>query len=342
MQKEEIQTYVPLYLALKYPVKNPPMFQSLTHPLDGPHWWEVSAYTKFDNIKIPCYMISRWSGWPIHLAGAFAAYNGINAPKKMMIMETKYPTGPLRPWSDHHNIILRWYDHWLKGNDTGIMEEPPIKLLIKGSNDWRHENEWPLRRTQWKKFYLRGGEVLSEEEPEKDETPDVFQNKPFLLPLEKVPGINYRTAPLEKDLEATGPIALYLYAALDQPDATWCVSINDIAPDGSSQLITKGWLRASHRAIDKERSKPYQPFHPHTESIPVESGKTYEYAIDIRETSNVFRAGHRIELLIRGQDSPSEDGIWFHLCNIKETKHTICHDAEYLSHLLLPVIPHGA
>jgi len=83
MNKDEVQIYVPLYDALKYPEKNPPLFEGLTHPLDGPYYWEVSPCTKFDRIKIPCYMACRWSGWPIHLPGAFSAFNGIDAPKKI-------------------------------------------------------------------------------------------------------------------------------------------------------------------------------------------------------------------------------------------------------------------
>ena len=140
-------------------------------------------------------------------------------------------------------------------------------------------------------------------------------------------------------MEVTGPIALYFYAALDQPEATWCVSLHDVPPDGPARLISKGWLRASHRAIDAKRSKPYQPFHPHTEATPVEPGKIYEYAIDIRETSNVFKASHRIELLIRGQDSVLDDPIWFHLCNNRATRHTIYHSPDYTSYVLLPMIP---
>jgi predicted acyl esterase len=337
-QKEEIQTYVPLYIALKYPEKNVPLFEGLTHPLDGPYYWEVSPYTKFDRIKIPCYMVSRWSGWPIHLPGAFSAFNGLEAPKKLMVMETEHSSGPLRPWSDDHDIILRWYDHWLKGIDTGIMEEPPIKLFIKGKNEWRYEYEWPLARTQWTKFYLRRNGGLSKDLPAQDEGYDALVNKPWPLPRDVLPGVTYRTPPLKRNTEVTGPVALYLYGALDQSEATWVVAINDVALDGSTRLISKGWLRASHRAIDEVRSKPYQPFHPHTESIPVEPGKIYEYAIEIRETSNVFRTGHRIELVIKGQDAPSEDPIWYHLCNIKETKHTIFHNSGYLSHLLLPII----
>ena len=338
LQKDEIQCHVPLYLALKYPEKNPPIFEALTHPLDGPYWWEMSAYTKFDRIRIPCYMVSRWSGWPIHLSGAFSAYNGIDAPKKLLIMETEYPSGPLRPWHSHHDLILRWYDHWLKGIDTGVMDEPPIQLFIKGKNEWRYEHEWPLDRTRWKRLYLRGNEGLAEEPPEKDESPDTFVNKEWPLPFENIPGTRYRTAALTEDTEVTGPIALYLHAALNQADATWCVNVNDVPPDGPSRLVSKGWLRASHRTVDEKRSKPYHPFHPSTETVPVEPGRIHEYAIEIRETSNLFKAGHRIELAIRGQDSPTEDPIWFHLCNMKETRHMIYHNPDHMSYLLLPIL----
>ncbi len=73
--------------------------------------------------------------------------------------------------------------------------------------------------------------------------------------------------------------------------------------------------------------------------MPVEPGKICQYAIEIRETSNVFRAGHCIELVIRGQDAAADEAIWYHLCNIKETIHTIHHGGDHASYLLLPVIP---
>ena len=123
------------------------------------------------------------------------------------------------------------------------------------------------------KFYLRKDGGLSDEAPRQDEGSDAFVNKPFPQPRDVIPGIRFSTAPLKRDTEVTGPMALYLSAALDQTDATWIVSINDLGPDGATQLVTKGWLRASHRALDEKRSKPYQPFHPHTESIPIEPGK---------------------------------------------------------------------
>ncbi len=349
MKNRDIQGNPNIFISLEWPEKNPIMFDFAIHPHDGPFYWERSAYTKFDKIRVPTYCMSRWTTWLFHLPGAFAAYNGINAPKKLMIGlpeakgKDKYVFTVGRPWNEGHDIILRWYDHWLKGIDTGIMDEPPISILLQGTDKWRYEHEWPLARTKWIKFYLSEGEKLSEAPPTLDEKPDSFVNLPTLKPRQKVPCVKYTTEPLDQDLEITGPSALYFHASLSEGDANWMVEIFDLSPDGSKRLVTMGWLKASHRELNEARSKPYQPFHPHTRNIPVEPGKIYEYALEIRETSNVFKAGHRLQLIIKGQDSPYEGPehfreTHFHLLNMKETQHTVYHTPKYQSHWLAPVI----
>jgi uncharacterized protein len=144
---------------------------------------------------------------------------------------------------------------------------------------------------------------------------------------------------LTQDLEITGPIAFYLKAALSTDDANWMVDLFDIAAHGSKQLVTKGWLKASHRAIDEKRSTLYQPFHPHTERVPVKPGEILQYIIELRETSYVFKKGHSIVISIKGEDSPFEDRLWYHLPHMTETRHTIYHESKCSSYLLLPVIP---
>ena len=338
MRSQEVKDSAYLHIQLKYPQKNPLMFDFLLQPLDGPYYWERSAYTMFDKIKIPVLLMARWSGWPIHLSGAFQAYSGIDAPKKMIIMETEAVTGPMRPWRDHQDIILRWYDHWLKGNDTGMMDEAPIRLLIKGRNEWRDEREWPLARSQWTRFWLRPDGLLDDGGPGAL-AEESFENVPHLRPGAAAPGIIFATPPLEKELEVTGPLALHLSAELDRDDTTWVIALKDQAPDGTAKVVTKGWLRASHRKLDPVRSTPAQPYHTHDEAQPVPPGEVVEYAIDLRETSMVFQPGHRIVLEVKGQDTQAEDPIWYHLCNPYGTWHTLHYGGENASHLYLPVIP---
>ena len=337
---EDIRAYPRLFKILILPQLNPTLFGALMHPYDGPYWTEDSPSSGLEKIKIPTYLMCRWTAWPIHLPGAFIAYEKIKAPKKLRLYTTpSHVAGPQRPWNENHEHVLRWYDYWLKGIDTGMTKEPPIQIFVQGINQWRDEYEWPLARTRWTPYYLRSGGLLCETPPIQSEPPDRFLNNPWLKVGEEVPCIKYTSPPLARDMEITGPIALYFHAS-SASDANWMVDIKDIDPNGEERLVSKGWLKASHRELDGTRSKPYQPYHPHARSLPVEPGKIYEYAMEVRETSNVFRAGHGIQLVIKGQDSRSEEGDHYnHLNNMTETWHSIYHSDEYPSYLLLPMIP---
>ena len=338
MDSPEVRRSPYLHIQLKYPRKNPLLFDWLLEPFDGPFYWERSPYRMFDRIRIPTFLVTRWTSWAVHLAGAFEAYAGIDAPKKLLLMETPSRMGPLRPWTDHHDLILRWYDHWLKGNDTGFMDEPPIELLIKGRDEYRFEHEWPLARTRWTRLYLGPGGSLSQT-PSTQAGELQFQNDPDLPPGQLPPAVTFQTEPFPADLEVTGPVAFNFHATLDQSDATWIATLRDVAPDGTSRPLTKGWLRASQRELDEEESKPYRPRQKHTRKEELRPGQSYAYAVEIREVSNLFRAGHRLALDIRGQDSTAEDPIWVLTCNALPTRHAVQFGGTHDSFLLLPVIP---
>ena len=122
----------------------------------------------------------------------------------------------------------------------------------------------------------------------------------------------------------------------------------DIPAELSERELTRGWLKASHRAIDPERSKPWRPWHPLTRAAqkPVEPGKIEEYKIEILSTGNLFKAGHRICLDITSLDLPSGlagahdvEYAPYHICSSKTVMHKIYHDEQHPSHLVLPIIP---
>jgi predicted acyl esterase len=130
---------------------------------------------------------------------------------------------------------------------------------------------------------------------------------------------------------------------MDTDDTNWIVELSDVDGHGREQLLGRGTLKASHRAIDKGKSQPWQPYHPHTSSEPVVPGEVYEYAIEIVPISNMFRVGHLIQLEIKSMVSPRdpENLIHYHplLCSSRTTVHKIYRNKEFESHLLLPVIP---
>lgn len=235
-----------------------------------------------------------------------------------------------------------------------------------GANRWRYSDEWPLKQTTWKKLYLDSWERLRWEPftpSSRDgiDAPDCFAQMP-LTQTRTVQKLRYMTDPLPDDLEVTGPLSLHFWADIDQEDTNWIIIIKDVGPDVLVQTaregemehpqvpereLTRGWLKASHRAIDGKRSLPGRPFHPLTRSAqkPVVPGEITRYDVEIAPTSNLFKRDHRICVEITSMDVPTAVSgesavpyISYHICSSKTVVHKIYRCQEYPSHLFLPVI----
>jgi len=320
------------YSCLKYPMKSERAFDGI---LESFHPKPIPENTH--KITLPIYLGTPWDN-KFYIWDTFSAWEKVSTPaqnKKIIV----YPPGfPPRPYISYHDEIVRWYDYWLKGIDTGIMDEPPIKLFVMGINKWKFEHEWPLARTQWTKYYLhpRGG--LSTARVRGSPKPDSFtQPAPYLDPT--VYCLRYITDRFDEDNEITGPIALYLDASIDIDDTNWMVDLLDVDPKGERQLISSGYLKAKFRALDQSKSRPYLPIHPRQEPVPVPSKQKIEYAIAMMPTSAIIQKGHSMELIIRNQDDIlSRLGTWGNY--MLPFMQTVTHDIHFgNSHLLLPVIP---
>ena len=246
--------------------KKPPinlLYEIATHPYDGPFYRERSAWASLDRIKVPVMSIAPQGG-AMHFRGQLAGFTRIDAPKKLLVVP---PTGF---WSHLRYLtnkalnrhMLRWFDHWLKGIDTGLMDEPPVAIFDSGTRQWRYESEYPLARTQWTKLHLRADGVLGEapagaEPPDRYKMPDSYAQL-----ITGKPVLAYSTPPLERALRFCGPLSLTLYAASSEIDTAWFVKLADIDPGGSARPLSRGILKASFRAIDPAWSEPGRPFHP--------------------------------------------------------------------------------
>jgi uncharacterized protein len=335
LDSPDIKCYPNLYHLLNYPYKNPFFFDIMLNSLDGPYWQERSLYPFYQDIKTPTLVIGKVA----HDAGAFwEVYNNINAPKKILVK----PRGPEeRPWREDVDLLIRWYDHWLKGNDTGIMEESPIKMWVMGQNQYRNESKWPLSGIEFTPCYLRRWENLSFAPELYQDEPDCFLQQPLHL-SNKRDSVKYMSPPLPESLETIGPCSFNFYASIDQDDDNWIVSLADVAPGGIETALGKSYLKASHRAVDLQKSAPGAPYHPHTGIEPVIPGKVYEYNLSLGVLCNVFLPGHRIKVSIESLESPRDPEMQMHyhphLCSSRTTLHKVYRNREYRSHLLLPVV----
>jgi putative CocE/NonD family hydrolase len=344
----------------------PAFFRMLIDPYDSEQS-VADSEDSFRRIKVPTYTGSGWYAYTYktHLNGAQTYFEKIDAPKKLLLLG---PSHLERPFHSFHDELLRWNDHWLKGLDTGVMDEPPVKYWLMGANRWRSSETWPPKEVSWTKLYLKSWERLSSSPPVANsaddfQRPDTFVQMPPTQ-TNTIQRLRYVSDPLPDDLAIAGPSSLTLYAAIDQADTNWIVVLKDIGPDVSVQTaregeraiptdlpereLTRGWLKASHRAVDPVRSAPGRPWHPLTRAAqqPVTPGEVTEYQIEILATANMFRRGHRIAVDITCLDLPTGVGgatnaeyIPNHICSSQTVVHRIFHDPKHPSHLLLPVLP---
>lgn len=344
------------------------MWENLLYPYDRPGAYEMGK-AKADKIKIPVYTGTGQYAidYHFHWQGCQNWWQELHdIPKKMML------TGPAhreRPYhaDEVHNEILKWYDYWLKGIDTGVMDEPPVRYWVTGENRWRYADNWPVPETQWTPLYFNSWERLRREPLELESLegrmePDTFVQMPPTLTNE-IAKLRYMTDPLPEDVTIAGPVSATIFASLDSEDTNWIVTLKDLGPDYSDRTgrkgewevpelpekyLTKGMLKASMRELDEERSTPYKPWHRLTEESqkPVVPGEINEYNIEIMSVCHTFRAGHRICVEISCLDLP--DGancvcdveyIPYHVCRNATVVHKIYRDGAHPSHILLPVIP---
>jgi len=342
--------------------------------LDGEFWRERSPYWRLQDIRVPVLSIGHWGKMGLHLRGNILGYEGVTAPKKLVVTGAKNVHEAHHQYDQiefHEKELLPFYDAHLKGIDNGFMEGPPVRLFVRGANMWREEDEWPLPRATYVPLHLRRGPTgsvtslndgkLSIDPPSADEGstsyayPDwewvsgVVANNPSGRPDPVRRVLTFTSAPLTSDIEVTGPIVLKLFASSDQIDTHFIVKLSDQFPQDEAARakgeqpaftnVSKGWLKASHREKDEERSTELRPFYTHANPQPLTPGEIYEFDVEVLPVSFVFRKGHRIRLEIANGDSPLTDAVFTHPYHPTQIgSDTIHHNAVHASRILLPVV----
>jgi predicted acyl esterase len=330
---EEVAAVPALREALQNPGAgtNELIVDMVLHPFDGPFWRERSAKDSLG--KIPAYLGACWGNYGLHLPGAFTAWRDWQGPKKMVIGPPIYLD---RPFYQYQDEALRWFDHWLKGVDTGVMDEAPIRCFIPPSGEWKSLPDWPPPDARWTTFYLHKDGILSEHELWPGEGSDSFDESSF-----EHGSATYTTPLLVENTEVLGPSVLTLYVSVTDTDALLFATLLLIDREGKEHELTRGWLRASQRKLRAD-SQPWEPIQAHESREALEPGKIYQLKFSIVPTARLFQAGERIALRIKGaDDEPALNSLQAlarnHLRRPRPARITIYHDEAHPSHLDLPI-----
>ena len=332
------------------------------HPLDDDYHKERSPV--WSNVTVPLLSAANWGGQGLHPRGNFEGY--MRAASKQKWLEVH----GIEHWTEFYTdyglkLQKRFFDYFLKGADNGWDRQPPVRLQVRHIDGFveRDEDDWPLPRTQWTRFYLDpDGMLLSQTRPVGTAT------KQFSASGD---GLTFLASPLEEETELTGPAAVKCFISSSTTDADLFVVLRVFSPDGEEVVfqgaidphtpIAQGWLRASHRKLDNSLSKPWRPYHSHEEKEPLEPGVPVELDIEIWPTSIVVPAGYRLGLSLRGKDYEYAHASGERLSNFKNElrgcgpflhddprdrpaeifggKTTLHTGAEQPAYVLLPVIP---
>ena len=316
---------------------------------DGPFWDRTALKTRYESIRIPTFLIGGWyDGYRDSLPRML---EHLKAPVKAIIgaWHHTYPNSPYpKPGMEWRHEAVRWFDQWLKGRNTGIMDEPrfavyvrrwhpPGPYLEEAPGDWRYEDGWPVERIRERPLYPQPDRSLGEAPAGEavhllryvpttgieaggpvmwfgDVAPDQRPSDAFSLV--------YDTPPLDRDVEILGLPRARIRVSADVPLAHWFVRLNDVAPDGTVTLVASAGFNGAHR--DSAR-----------DPRPLEPGKPFLLEIEMHFTSWVFPEGHQMRLAVGNAQWPM---LWPTPYPMTTSLYLGGADA---TRLMLPVVPPG-
>jgi len=336
----------------------------LRNQLDGPYWRQGSLAPDYGRLTTPTFMAG----------GYLDIYQ--NIVPRVMKHSPAVTKGVLGPW--HHSMRwpgpvvdweamrIRWFDHWLKGQDTGMLREPRVSFYMPRwrrqsfrqagpiPGDWRHFDQWPdtvfapATRLFFRPSDAKPLRKALAMDPAPGQGGDLAEMAPdgSALNLRYAPGrggsqsfgptnsegffgidqrdedafgLTFDTAALRQPIELLGFAKARLFVSATAPVANWIVQLCDVAPDGTSYLVTRGYLNATHRR-----------FHTHPE--PLEPGEVYEITVELMCTGYRFSPGHKLRIVVSNADFPV---VWPSPHAMTTTLYT---GGDRPSHIDLPVL----
>ena len=334
--------------------ETPPwLFAWLHHQTDDSYWQQGSLKTDYSSIKCPVLHLGGWADG--YTNPVFRMAEKLTAPNRAIVGPWQHSRPNVAypgPNIDHLHEMTRWWAQWLRGEETGIMAEDQLALYIQQGaaphpflphmpGHWRYEAQWPPVRQQPRPLYLAAQQGLTNQ-VESGDGEDRYRYRatvgvtagfwwpaapPYGLArdqgADEVRSLCYTSPVLDEAVEILGHPQAVLYVSSTARVAFFSVKISDIAPDGSSTLVTRAILNATHRAPGELAHRQPEPLTP---------GEIYELTINLKVISWIFQPGHRIRVAIANADFPT---IW---PSPEPAVSTIYRGSAHPSRIILPIV----
>jgi len=309
----------------------------------GPAMFERAARNPFplENINVPALVCASWSDHGLHSRGSIEGFLQISSSQKWL-----YTHGGNK-WEVYYSPeALEWqksfFDHFLKQEENGFEQRPRVRLEVRRNIDdfeVRGEASWPPDGVEFTRRYLdleRGS--LSPEAPHQK------QSRIYDAQSRQTVELNLS---FDRRTEVTGPMVLKLWAsAKDTDDLDIFVAIRKFDREGRETffsgkdgfregVVALGWLRASQRHLDAERSRPSRPYLSHDRTEKISPGQVIPMEIEILPSSTVFDAGESLRLVVSGRDIV-EFARFGHDETVNQGSHEMHAGGAHPSYLLIP------
>ncbi len=350
-----------------------PFVQAQEHMWDDDLIKERSPLYLVSNITVPLYLFQSWQDEQVGVRGVDVVER-LNTTYFLTLSNGDH--GMYRT-PQSLDRLARFFDHYVKGEDNGFEREPRVTvwwdaLAATRAPSWTTTYpSWPVENVTPLRLYLHQGGALSPEPPQGAEPADSYayggsssndagygywptSSPPTNLATPGPTRLVYDTAPLDHDVVALGPANLTFWASSTAPDTDFQVTVSYLTPDtagprsdlsspggsdGHETYVQKGWLRASHRALDPAQSTLYRPYQTHQQADQrlLTPGAPEEFSVEVFPLGQAFRAGTQIRLAIEAPTTIPE--LWALAPTPLPAVDTVLHDAQHPSVLTLPVLP---
>ncbi len=345
------------------------------HPRRDAFWDERTILDALCDVAIPVYSIGVWAKLDLHLAGNIMGFDRVSGPRKLFISGVPSMSAALAEFESiafHERVLLPFYEQHLKDDATpsgGYADRPTVQFAVRGDPEMRSAEQWPPSEMRYAEWFinpepsnsvtsLNDGSLLDANASASGTTTLDYPDREWTLgpivftaygpdPVRRV--LTFTSKPLHEDVTIAGPPELVLFIESSRDDLDVIVKLSDQHPQAPDEratgkqpsftVVTKGWLRASHRAsqLDERVGAPVML---QAEPKPLQPGDLYELHVPLMPSAYRFRSGGRIRLEIATADSPLTDAVFTHSFTPNNVgRVTIRHDAERPSRLLLPVLP---
>ncbi len=291
----------------------------LAHPLDDD--WHRERSARWEKISTPFLSAASWGGQGLHPRGNYEGFlRAASKEKWLEVHGFEHWTEFYTPYGE--SLQKQFFGHYLKGEDNGWKERPPVLLKVRHVGERfveRTENEWPLARTRWTKFHLDPARMSLDADPPGAERTISYEGMGA--------GLTFMLPPFDAETEITGPIASKLFVSSETEDADLFLVVRLFTPDmreitfqgtlDPNTPIAQGWLRASHRKLDPALSTEWKPYQAHEEKQPLTPGEVYELDVEVWPTCVVVPPGYRLALSVRGRDYEYSCATTHRLSNMK-------------------------